>query len=37
MKSRRIRWVRHVKCTGEIKNSYNSLVQELEGKRPFGR
>jgi hypothetical protein len=36
IKSRRMRWVRHVACIGETRNSYKMLVENPEGKRPFG-
>jgi hypothetical protein len=34
---RRLRWVGHVACKGEMRNAYNVLVGKLEGKRPLGR
>jgi hypothetical protein len=37
IKSKRIRWVGHVACAGEIRNMYKILVGEHEGKRPLGR
>jgi len=27
----------HVACTEELRNAYTTLVEKLEGKRPFGR
>jgi hypothetical protein len=37
IKSRRMRWTRHVACMGEERNVYRVLVEKLEGKRPLGR
>jgi hypothetical protein len=37
MKSRRIRWARHVACMGEGRNVYRVLVGKPEGKRLLGR
>jgi len=37
IKSRRMRWVRHVACMGERKGVYWVLVGKPEGKRPLGR
>jgi hypothetical protein len=37
VKSRRMRWVRHVERIGETINAYNILVGKTEGKRPLGR
>jgi hypothetical protein len=37
IKSRRIRWARHVVGTGEKRNPYRILVGKLKGKRPLGR
>jgi hypothetical protein len=37
MKSRRLRWARHVARIGEKRNVYKLLVGKLEGKRPLGR
>jgi hypothetical protein len=37
IKSRRIRWVGHVACMGEIINAYNILVGKPEGKSRLGR
>jgi hypothetical protein len=34
IKSRRVRWVRHVACIGE--NAHMILVGKPEGKRPLG-
>jgi hypothetical protein len=37
IKSRRMRWARHVARMGEKKNAYRLLVGKPEGKRPLGR
>jgi hypothetical protein len=37
IKSRKIRWARHVASMGERMNAYNILVRNLEEKRPLGR
>jgi hypothetical protein len=37
IKARRIRWERHVACTGEVRGAYNILVGRPEGRRPLGR
>jgi hypothetical protein len=37
MKSRRIRWERHVARLGENRNAYRILVRKPEGKRLSGR
>jgi hypothetical protein len=37
LKSRRMRWMGHVVCIGEIRNAYSILVGKPEGKRPLGR
>jgi hypothetical protein len=37
IKSRRMRWVRHVACLGEGRGVYRVLVGRLEGERPLGR
>jgi hypothetical protein len=37
MKPRRIRWVGHVACLGEVRNAYKGLVGRTEGKRPSRR
>jgi hypothetical protein len=37
IKSRRMRWARHVARMGEKRNVYRSLVGKPEGKRPLGR
>jgi hypothetical protein len=34
IQSRRIRWVVHVVCMGEMRNSYKILAGKPEGKRP---
>jgi hypothetical protein len=36
-KSRRVRWVGHVACMGEMRNTYKILVGKPEGKRPLRR
>jgi hypothetical protein len=35
--SRRMRWVGHVMCMGEMINTYNILVGKPGGKRPLRR
>jgi len=37
IKSRRMRWVRHVARIGERRGVYRVLVGKPEGKRPLGR
>jgi hypothetical protein len=37
IKSRRMRWARHVARMGEKMNTYRILVGKPEGKRPLGR
>ena len=37
IKSRRISWVGHVACMGEMRGVYRVLVGKPEGKRPLGR
>jgi hypothetical protein len=37
IKSRKIRWVRHVEDLGETRNAYTLFAGELEGKIPLGR
>jgi hypothetical protein len=37
IKSRRIRWVGHVACMGEVRGVYKVLVGRPEGKIPQGR
>jgi hypothetical protein len=37
IKSRRMRWARHVARMGEKRNVYRLLVGKAEGKRPLGR
>jgi len=37
MKVRRMRWVRHVACMGEMRNVYKILVENPKGKRPLRR
>jgi hypothetical protein len=36
IKARRMRWVGHVACLGEVRAAYN-LVGRPEGRRPLGR
>jgi hypothetical protein len=37
IKSRRMRWVRHVARMRENRNAYRTLVGKLEGQSPLGR
>jgi hypothetical protein len=37
IRSRRMRWERHVARMGEKRNAYRILVGKPEGKRPLGR
>jgi hypothetical protein len=37
IKSRRIRWARHLARMGKKRNAYRILVGKPEGKRPMGR
>jgi hypothetical protein len=37
IKSRRMRWARHVACIGEKRGAYKILVGRPEGRRPLGR
>jgi hypothetical protein len=37
IKSRRMRWARHVAVMGEKRNEYRILVGKPEGKRPLRR
>jgi hypothetical protein len=37
IKSRRMRWARHVTCMGKGRGAYSVLVGRPEGKRPLGR
>jgi hypothetical protein len=37
IKARRMRWVGHVVCIGEVKNTCNILVGKPAGRRPLGR
>jgi hypothetical protein len=37
IKSRRMRWARHVARMGERRSAYRILVGRLEGRRPLGR
>jgi hypothetical protein len=37
IKSRRMRWARHVVRMGKNMNAYNLLVEKPQGKRPLGR
>jgi len=35
IKSRAMRWLGHVACMGEVRNTYKIFVQKTEGKRPL--
>jgi hypothetical protein len=37
IKSRKMRWVRHVACMGAMRNAYIILVGNPERRRPLGR
>jgi hypothetical protein len=37
IKSRRLRWARHVARMGERRGAYRTLVGKPEGRRPLGR
>jgi hypothetical protein len=37
IKSRRMRWVEHVKRKGELKNSYSILVGKSKGRLPLAK
>jgi hypothetical protein len=37
IKSRRMRWARHLARMGQKRNAYRLLVGKLKGKRPLGR
>jgi hypothetical protein len=37
IKSRTIKWARHVARKAVMMNAYNTLVDKPEGKRPLGR
>ena len=37
LKSRQLRWARHVACMKQFRNAYRVLVGKPESKRPFGR
>jgi hypothetical protein len=37
IKSRRMRWARHVACVGDRRGAYMVLVSIAEGKQTFGR
>jgi hypothetical protein len=37
IKSRRMRWVGHIACIGDMRNAHNVLVRRLEGERPSRR
>jgi len=37
IKSKRMRWVGHVACMGEMRNAYKILVGKPEGKRSLRR
>jgi hypothetical protein len=36
MKSRRVRWARHVGGMGEMRNAQKTLIAKLEGNCPLG-
>jgi len=35
IKSKRMKWVGHVACIGEVRNAYKILVLKPEGRRPL--
>jgi hypothetical protein len=37
IKSRRMKWVGHAACMGEIRNAYKMLVRKPDRKRPLRR
>jgi hypothetical protein len=37
IKSRRLRWAKHVARMGKRRGAYRALVEKPEGKRPLGR
>jgi hypothetical protein len=37
IKSRKMKWARHVACMGKQRNAYQVLMGKPEGKTPFGR
>jgi hypothetical protein len=37
IKSRRMKWMGYVACTGDRRGAYRVLVGKHEGKRPLGR
>jgi hypothetical protein len=37
IKSRRMRWARHVACVGDWRGAYMFLVRVAEGRQAFGR
>jgi hypothetical protein len=37
IKSRSMRWERHIACMGEMRSACTGLVRKYEGTRPFGR
>jgi hypothetical protein len=37
IKSRKMKWLRHVACMGEMRNAYSILVRKPKGKRPRRR
>jgi len=37
IKSRRMKWARHVACMGKKRNAYKVLLGKPDGKTPFGR
>jgi hypothetical protein len=36
IKARRMRWMGHMACMGEVRGAYNILVGRPEGRRPLG-
>jgi hypothetical protein len=37
IKSRNLRWARHIACIGQSRNGYRVLVRKPEGRRSLGR
>jgi hypothetical protein len=37
IKSKRMRWTRHIACMGKMRNAYNILVGKPDKNRPLGR
>jgi hypothetical protein len=37
IKTRRMKWVGHLACMRDMRNTYNTLLGKPEGKRPLGR